>query len=250
MTGILFINFIGVIQTQFIYLFIHLCSDWNPQQDLQAISRAHRIGQTKPVLVLRLITLGHDTSTTSVEQKILKRATKKLEAGKMILADGKFHMGTVSDSVEEMEFDRIIEEGLTDTEVINDSDNGSVEIKISSTEDVATSKEQDIVTIYSSNDFSSNGILHCCRRSIEPVNIGNLPVVERSGNELNLMKLDKTAANDWEDWLSDTSETHKLQRAASVEEARNNFESKGFSSRRKSFQSLDEDTMWKKVRNI
>jgi ATP-dependent DNA helicase len=31
-------------------------SDWNPQADLQAMDRAHRIGQTKPVLVFRLVT--------------------------------------------------------------------------------------------------------------------------------------------------------------------------------------------------
>jgi SWI/SNF-related matrix-associated actin-dependent regulator of chromatin subfamily A member 5 len=31
-------------------------SDWNPQMDLQAQDRAHRIGQTKPVKVFRLIT--------------------------------------------------------------------------------------------------------------------------------------------------------------------------------------------------
>ena len=26
-------------------------SDWNPQMDLQAVDRAHRIGQTKPVVI-------------------------------------------------------------------------------------------------------------------------------------------------------------------------------------------------------
>ena len=31
-------------------------SDWNPQVDLQAQDRAHRIGQTKEVLVYRLVT--------------------------------------------------------------------------------------------------------------------------------------------------------------------------------------------------
>ena len=71
-------------------------SDWNPQQDLQAISRAHRIGQKRTVLVLRLICEGPDESTYSVEQKILKRATKKLEAGRQVLAAGEFDMGTTT----------------------------------------------------------------------------------------------------------------------------------------------------------
>ena len=32
--------------------------DWNPQMDLQAMDRAHRIGQKKTVNVYRLITKG------------------------------------------------------------------------------------------------------------------------------------------------------------------------------------------------
>jgi SWI/SNF-related matrix-associated actin-dependent regulator of chromatin subfamily A member 5 len=42
-----------------------LDSDWNPQNDLQAIGRAHRIGQTKTVKVYRLICRG------SVEDQML-----------------------------------------------------------------------------------------------------------------------------------------------------------------------------------
>ncbi len=73
-------------------------SDWNPQQDLQAISRAHRIGQTRPVLVLRLVSVGPDAQTYSVEQRILRRATKKLHAERQVLANGLFDLSEPADS--------------------------------------------------------------------------------------------------------------------------------------------------------
>lgn len=38
------------------YLNEYLCAVRNPQADLQAMDRAHRIGQTKQVYVFRLIT--------------------------------------------------------------------------------------------------------------------------------------------------------------------------------------------------
>ncbi|ODH44691.1 hypothetical protein ACO22_00849 [Paracoccidioides brasiliensis] len=47
-------------------------SDWNPQADLQAMARAHRIGQTKPVSVYRLV------SKDTVEEEVLERARNKL----------------------------------------------------------------------------------------------------------------------------------------------------------------------------
>ena len=46
-------------------------SDWNPQVDLQAQDRAHRIGQRKQVKVFRLMSEG------TVEERILERARKK-----------------------------------------------------------------------------------------------------------------------------------------------------------------------------
>lgn len=42
-------------------------SDWNPQVDLQAMDRAHRIGQTRPVSIYRLITRN------TIEEKIHER---------------------------------------------------------------------------------------------------------------------------------------------------------------------------------
>jgi hypothetical protein len=69
-------------------------SDWNPQQDLQAMSRAHRLGQTKTVLVLRLVSVGAEKGYPSVEERILRRAAHKLAAERVVLADGEFDMGT------------------------------------------------------------------------------------------------------------------------------------------------------------
>ncbi|KAH5233598.1 hypothetical protein HBI62_043920 [Parastagonospora nodorum] len=46
-------------------------SDWNPQADLQAMARAHRIGQQKPVSVYRLV------SKDTIEEEILERARNK-----------------------------------------------------------------------------------------------------------------------------------------------------------------------------
>ena len=48
--------------------------DWNPQKDLQAMDRAHRIGQKKVVNVYRLVTRG------TLEEKILKYAPPLLGA--------------------------------------------------------------------------------------------------------------------------------------------------------------------------
>lgn len=47
-------------------------SDWNPQADLQAMARAHRIGQQNHVNVYRFVT--KDT----VEEDVLERARKKM----------------------------------------------------------------------------------------------------------------------------------------------------------------------------
>lgn len=47
-------------------------SDWNPQADLQAMARAHRIGQKKPVTIYRLV------SKDTVEEEVLERARNKL----------------------------------------------------------------------------------------------------------------------------------------------------------------------------
>eukprot|EP00921_Rhytidocystis_pertsovi_P007839 GHVQ01012998.1.p1 GENE.GHVQ01012998.1~~GHVQ01012998.1.p1 ORF type:complete len:1022 (+),score=179.83 GHVQ01012998.1:466-3531(+) len=58
-------------------------SDWNPQVDLQAMDRAHRIGQKKPVNVYRLV---HEHT---IEEKVIERANMKLQLDTAVIQHGR-----------------------------------------------------------------------------------------------------------------------------------------------------------------
>lgn len=58
-------------------------SDWNPQADLQAMDRAHRIGQTKQVYVFRFVT------EHAIEERILDRAVQKLRLDQLVIQQGR-----------------------------------------------------------------------------------------------------------------------------------------------------------------
>jgi SWI/SNF-related matrix-associated actin-dependent regulator of chromatin subfamily A member 5 len=58
-------------------------SDWNPQMDLQAMDRAHRISQKKQVRVFRFVT------ENTVDEKIVERAEVKLRLDKLVIQQGR-----------------------------------------------------------------------------------------------------------------------------------------------------------------
>ncbi|GMM56279.1 putative ATPase [Maudiozyma humilis] len=60
-------------------------SDWNPQVDLQAMDRCHRIGQTKPVIIYRLC------CDNTIEHVILTRASNKRKLERMVIQMGRFN---------------------------------------------------------------------------------------------------------------------------------------------------------------
>ena len=62
-------------------------TDWNPQVDLQAMDRAHRIGQRRPVSVLRLI------CESTVEERILRKAILKLKIDNIVIQQGRLVEG-------------------------------------------------------------------------------------------------------------------------------------------------------------
>ncbi|OII72686.1 uncharacterized protein cubi_01636 [Cryptosporidium ubiquitum] len=59
-------------------------SDWNPQNDVQACARAHRIGQTRDVKVYRLIT------ARTYEAEMFERASRKLGLNTAVFHKGAF----------------------------------------------------------------------------------------------------------------------------------------------------------------
>ncbi|KIM95090.1 hypothetical protein OIDMADRAFT_184188 [Oidiodendron maius Zn] len=70
--------------------------DWNPQKDLQAMDRAHRIGQKKVVNVYRLITRG------TLEEKIMSLQRFKIDVASTVVNQQNAGLGT-------METDQILD---------------------------------------------------------------------------------------------------------------------------------------------
>ncbi|KAG8166499.1 hypothetical protein KVR01_002188 [Diaporthe batatas] len=87
-------------------------SDWNPQQDLQAQDRAHRIGQKRPVIVYRLATKG------TVEEDLLMSADAKRRLEKLVIRKGSFkNMGQKKEANEGLDKETMRSLLLKDGEV-------------------------------------------------------------------------------------------------------------------------------------
>jgi SNF2 family DNA or RNA helicase len=95
-------------------------SDWNPQVDLQAQDRAHRIGQTKMVYVFRFITEG------AIEEKVLERAEMKLRLDQLVIQQGRLVEQSKVASKDELL--TMIRFGVEDIMRFKDSDMGDTDI--------------------------------------------------------------------------------------------------------------------------
>jgi hypothetical protein len=63
---------------------------WNPATEVQAIDRTHRIGQTRPVMVYRLI--SHDT----IEEKVVALAQRKAALFRGVMDDGALFASSIT----------------------------------------------------------------------------------------------------------------------------------------------------------
>uniref|UniRef100_A0A669CQK8 Chromodomain helicase DNA binding protein 5 n=1 Tax=Oreochromis niloticus TaxID=8128 RepID=A0A669CQK8_ORENI len=90
-------------------------SDWNPHNDIQAFSRAHRIGQNKKVMIYRFVTRG------SVEERITQVAKRKMMLTHLVVRPG---LGSKMGSMSKQELDDILKFGTE--ELFKDEMEGSV----------------------------------------------------------------------------------------------------------------------------
>jgi len=80
-------------------------SDWNPHNDIQAFSRAHRIGQANKVMIYRFVT------RSSVEERITQVAKKKMMLTHLVVRPG---LGSRSAALSKKELDDILKFGTED----------------------------------------------------------------------------------------------------------------------------------------
>lgn len=127
-------------------------SDWNPQADMQAMDRAHRIGQTKQVKVFRLIT------SNAVEEKILERATQKLRLDQLVIQDaGKRQPSTAANAATSKDqLLDMIQFGAAD--IFNSKDSNSAaqnDLDIEAILKNSQSKTQELTQKYAKLDLSA-----------------------------------------------------------------------------------------------
>lgn len=79
----------GLTLTEADYVFL-MDPWWNPAVEEQAIDRAHRIGQQKPVTIYRMVTEG------TIEHKVLALQEKKRDIAQALVGDAVAHTGQIS----------------------------------------------------------------------------------------------------------------------------------------------------------
>jgi len=90
-------------------------SDWNPQNDLQAQARAHRIGQLAKVISIRFVTVD------TIEEKVLQTANNKRDVEAMVIQAGGFNKDHDANEASEM-VKSVLRRGQDDDIEVSDLD--------------------------------------------------------------------------------------------------------------------------------
>jgi len=136
-------------------------SDWNPQNDLQAMARAHRIGQTRAVRVYRLLT------AKTYEMHMFHSASMKLGLDRAVLAHQRQQGGEDQDTskkgksksekeLQAKEIDELLKKGAYD--VFRDDDDSEAQKFMETDIDQLLERSSRTVTYGNTDNSISNGL--------------------------------------------------------------------------------------------
>ncbi|PIN15481.1 putative helicase [Handroanthus impetiginosus] len=180
-------------------------SDWNPHADLQAMARAHRLGQTNKVMIYRLITRG------TIEERMMQMTKKKMVLEHLVVGRLK------AQNINQEELDDIIRYGSK--ELFADDNDELVKSRQIHYDDSAIdrllNREQVGDEEASVDDEEEDGFLKAFKVAnfeyIDETEIAAeeetpVPPVESKASANNSER-----ASYWEDLLKDKYEVHKIE---------------------------------------
>ncbi|XP_051137067.1 CHD3-type chromatin-remodeling factor PICKLE-like [Andrographis paniculata] len=180
-------------------------SDWNPHADLQAMARAHRLGQTNKVMIYRLITRG------TIEERMMQMTKKKMVLEHLVVGRLK------AQNLNQEELDDIIRYGSKELfEEDNDESIKSRQIRYDDTAiDRLLNREQIGDEAASLDDEEENGFLKAFKvANFEYVEEAEVATEEDPIDAVDVGKASVNnyeRANYWEDLLKDKYEVHKVE---------------------------------------
>lgn len=180
-------------------------SDWNPHADLQAMARAHRLGQTNMVMIYRLVARG------TIEERMMQMTKKKMILEHLVVGRLK------NQNINQEELDDIIRYGSK--ELFADDNDESVKSRQIHYDDTAIdrllNRDQvgDEETLL--DDEEEDGFLKAFKvANFEYVDEAELAAEEETSvpPSENIASVNNTErAGFWEDLLRDKYEVHKVE---------------------------------------
>ncbi|XP_010525929.1 PREDICTED: CHD3-type chromatin-remodeling factor PICKLE-like [Tarenaya hassleriana] len=180
-------------------------SDWNPHADLQAMARAHRLGQTNKVMIYRLITRG------TIEERMMQMTKKKMVLEHLVVGKLK------TQNINQEELDDIIRYGSKEL-FADESDEAGKSGKIHY-DDAAIDKllDRDLVDAEeaSMDDEEENGFLKAFKvANFEYIDEGEAAAQEeaqRLAAESKSLIGNSDRTSFWEELLKDKYEVHQAE---------------------------------------
>ncbi|CAK9216882.1 unnamed protein product [Sphagnum troendelagicum] len=170
-------------------------SDWNPHADLQAMARAHRLGQTNKVMIFRLVTRG------TIEERMMQLTKKKMVLEHLVVGRMKTQV------LNQEELDDILRYGAKELFTEGDEAGKAGQIHY---DDVAIERlldrSQVVADVENVDDDEDNGLLNAFKvANYEVVNEDDTEEAEREAQvELDAKTTDNFGASHfWDRLLKD-----------------------------------------------